>query len=166
MSGDTKKFDADAMEEHESTASLTSADAVVHLDDEANASAPVVITATDRATGEGGKERPKVTFMGNSYDVTSLGALASGILVLLSCLTCGQIFYCLPVLPVVLGIVGLVMAKQSIDPERTRLWSWLGIGGGGIALIVLAFAIVAYFGFVVFVAAMGIAGNTPTTYQY
>ncbi len=72
----------------------------------------------------------KPTFRGNGLDMTALGALASGALVLLSCLSCGQAAYCLPVLPFLLGLIGLIGAKDSVDPKRTRLWSWLGIGSG------------------------------------
>lgn len=100
------------------------------------------------------RERPRVTFMGNTYDVVGLGALASGVLVLLSCLTCGQLFYCLPVVPVLLGVLGLVMAKDAVDGDRTRAWSWLGIGTGGVAVLLFAAAVVGYFAFIIFIVAM------------
>ncbi|MBN1248957.1 MAG: hypothetical protein JXC32_14955 [Anaerolineae bacterium] len=97
-----------------------------------------------------GTDRPrgKVTFRGNTYDLSALGAFAGGILVLVSCLTCGQAFYCLPVIPLILGLIGLVMAKDAVDEERTRLWSWLGIGGSGLALLFLIFAVFSYFAFI------------------
>ena len=92
--------------------------------------------------------------MGNTYDLTALGAFAGGILVLASCLTCGQVVYCLPVIPLILGLIGLVMAKDAVDEERTRLWSWLGIGGGAIAIIFFVFAVLSYFAFIAFIIAL------------
>ncbi|MGC9467632.1 MAG: hypothetical protein ACP5HS_03495 [Anaerolineae bacterium] len=107
-------------------------------------------TAESAPTGVAPRDRPKVTFRGNSYDLTALGAFASGIVVLLTCLTCGQFAYCLPAVPLVLGIIGLVMAGQSVDEERTKRWSWLGIGGGAFVALLAAAAILGYFVFVVF----------------
>lgn len=96
-------------------------------------------------------QRPRVSFMGNSYDLTSMGALASGLMVLLSCLTCNQFAYCLPCLPLILGIIGLVMAKQAVDEERTRTWSWIGIGSTGVILVLLALAALAYLALMAFI---------------
>ncbi len=79
--------------------------------------------------------------------MTALGALASGALVLLSCLSCGQAAYCLPVLPFLLGLIGLIGAKDSVNPKRTRLWSWLGIGSGAATLILAVLAVAAYMSF-------------------
>jgi hypothetical protein len=95
-------------------------------------------------------QRPRVTFRGNSYDLTALGALASGVLVLLMCLTFGQFAYCLPFIALVLGAIGLLAGKDAINPERTRLWSWLGIGGAGLSVlltILLFFSYLACFFF-------------------
>ena len=79
--------------------------------------------------------RRTVTFMGNTYDLAALGALGSGVLVLFSCLTCNLGYYCLPFIPLLLGLVGIVSAREAIDKERTRLWSWLGIGAGVVVLV-------------------------------
>ena len=76
-----------------------------------------------------------VTFMGNTYDLAALGALGSGALVLFSCLTCNLGYYCLPFIPLLLGLVGIVSAREAIDKERTRLWSWLGIGAGIVVIV-------------------------------
>ena len=89
-------------------------------------------------------ERPAVTFMGNTYDLTSLGALASGLLMLFICLTCNMGFYCLPFFPIALGLIGLLTARQALDFERTRLWSWISIGVGGLVLALMAAAIIVY----------------------
>jgi len=67
-------------------------------------------------------EQRTVTFMGNTYDLAALGALGSGAVVLFSCLTCNLGYYCLPFIPLLLGLVGIVSAREAIDKERTRLW--------------------------------------------
>ncbi len=90
----------------------------------------------------------KASFLGNGVDLAALGALAAGVLVLLTCLTCGLSFYCLPVVPLLLGIIGLVLARTSVDAARTRLWSWIGIGSGGLAVLLAIFAVVGYFFFI------------------
>jgi len=80
-------------------------------------------------------------FRGNSYDVAALGALASGVLVLFTCLTCGFGYYCLPFVPMLLGLVGIAAARDAIDEERTKLWSWLGIGAGVIVVLGLILSV-------------------------
>jgi hypothetical protein len=108
------------------------------------------------APGEAGEiappDEPKATFQGNFYDLASLGALATGALILFSCLTCNLGYYCLPFLPIALGAVGVLSARQAVEAERTRLWSWLGIAAGGIFLLFLVAAIVLYVGFIVLMA--------------
>ncbi len=79
--------------------------------------------------------RRTVTFMGNTYDLAALGALASGALALFSCATCNMGFYCLPFIPLLLGLVGIISAREAVNEERTRLWSWLGAGAGVVILI-------------------------------
>ncbi|MCU0519474.1 MAG: hypothetical protein MUF84_02100 [Anaerolineae bacterium] len=102
----------------------------------------------------GGRE----TFRANGLDVTALGALASGLLVLVTCITCGQASYCLPLLPLVLGFAGLVTAKDAVDPKRTRLWSWLGIGSAAATILLIALAIAAYLSFVLLLIVFSDAG--------
>ena len=63
-------------------------------------------------------EAPKVTFRGNSYDLLSLGSLATGGLIVFSCVTCGMGYYCMPVIAVVLGAIGVLGARQAVDGER------------------------------------------------
>ena len=89
--------------------------------------------------------RPTVTFMGNAYDLTSLGALASGLLVLFMCLTCSVGFYCLPFIPLVLGLIGVIASRNAVDSQRTATYSWIGLGIGAIILILLAACVVLYF---------------------
>ena len=49
-------------------------------------------------------ERPQVTFMGNNYDLASLAAVITAAILMLMCVSCNMGFYCLPVIPLVLGI--------------------------------------------------------------
>ncbi len=98
---------------------------------------------------------PEATFKGNSYDLAALGALTSGIIVLFSCVTCGMGVYCLPVLPLILGLVGLLSARQAVEEERTRLWSWLGIAAGGFIVLLTVAGIVLYVVFIVLAVAAG-----------
>jgi hypothetical protein len=99
--------------------------------------------------------RPQVTFMGNSYDLTAVLAAALGVLMVVTCLTCGTAYYCVPPAAVVLGLVGLISTKDAVDAERTRLLSWIGIAGGGIVLLLIVLGIVAYVGLIVLAVAAG-----------
>ena len=91
---------------------------------------------------------PQVTFRGNTYDLISLGSLVTGALILFSCLTCNTGYYCLPLISVALGAVGLLSARQAVEVERTKLWSWLGIVAGGIVLLLVVLCFVLYIGFI------------------
>jgi hypothetical protein len=91
---------------------------------------------------------PKVTFRGNTYDLLSLGALATGALVLFTCVTCNMGYYCLPFISIVLGAIGVLSARQAVDEPRTRRWSWLGIAAGAIILLLMALCFVLYIGFI------------------
>ncbi len=104
--------------------------------------------------------RPHITFMGNSYDITSVVAVVTGGMIFFSCITCNMGYYCLPIVPVVLGLVGLLSADDSVDPRRTRLLSWLGIGGGGIVLLLMVIGILLYVGFIVLAIGLGAAAES------
>lgn len=88
--------------------------------------------------------RPTVTFMGNTYDLAALVALIVGAVLLVILLTCGVGSYCLPLVPIVAGIIALASADRAADPERTRLYSWIGIGAGGLYLLLIVTLIVIY----------------------
>ncbi|MBN1978757.1 MAG: hypothetical protein JW918_15270 [Anaerolineae bacterium] len=82
-------------------------------------------------------------YRGNAFDITALIALATGLLTLLTCASMGYMIYCMPVIPLALGIVGLATARKAVDPERTRLLSWIGLGSGGVFLLMaLAFFVI------------------------
>lgn len=115
----------------------------------------VLVTPTEEDEAAALAETPRVTFRGNTYDLISMGALASVALILFTCVTCGMGYYCLPVLSVVLGAIGVLSARQAVEEGRTRLWSWLGIAGGGILLLLLAVCFVLYIAFIAIAAISG-----------
>ena len=98
---------------------------------------------------------PEVTFRGNTYDLIALGSLTSGALVLFSCLTCNLGFYCLPFLPIVLGLIGVLAARQSVDEQHTRVWSWLGIAAGALVVLLIVAGIALYIAFIVLAIVAG-----------
>jgi hypothetical protein len=93
-------------------------------------------------------DESEVTYRGNTTDLSALGALASSALLLLTCLTCGSGIYCLPVVPLVLGLIGVLGAKRSVNKEQTRLFSWIGIGTGGLSILLIIAGFVIYLLFV------------------
>ena len=114
------------------------------------------VTAAPSAASELSRlAAPEATFKGNTYDLAALGALTSGVVVLFSCLTCNMGVYCLPLLPLVLGLIGLLSARQSVEEERTRLWSWLGIAAGGFILLLAIAGVVLYIAFIVLAVIAG-----------
>jgi len=98
---------------------------------------------------------PRVTFRGNSYDLVSLVSLATGGLILFTCLTCNLGYYCMPIIPMALGLVGVLSAHQAVDAKRTRLWSWLGIAAGSLMLLLILVVVALYVGFIVLLIAVG-----------
>lgn len=106
------------------------------------------------------------TFAGNAYDLASLGALACAAVLLFLCGTCNMGFYCLPPFAVVLGVVGLIAARQAVNPLRTRIWSWIGVGSGVLVLLLAAIAFVLYVGLILLMAlASANAGPIRETIQ-
>jgi len=110
---------------------------------------------SERPTEEGAPSAPPATFNGNSFDLAAMGALASGILLLFLCGTCNAGFYCLPLVPLALGIVGLLQARQAVNAERTRTWSWIGVGIGGLILLLMVLGMILYTVLVVAAIAAG-----------
>jgi hypothetical protein len=96
---------------------------------------------------------PGVTFRGNNYDLTGVVGVTVGAVTLFSCLTLGLGYYCPPVIPVILGIIGLAAAGNSVDPARTRRLSWISIGSGALILLLILLLVVAYIGFIAFIIA-------------
>ncbi|MDF1514021.1 MAG: hypothetical protein P1S60_09445, partial [Anaerolineae bacterium] len=67
-----------------------------------------------------------------------------GAIVFITCVTCGLGMYALPFIAIILGIIGLLVAKNAAKPERTQLWSWLGIGSGVIVILLSLFGFAVY----------------------
>jgi len=107
-----------------------------------------------------GRPRAQITFMGNSYDLMAVIAVVTGGVIAFSCLTCNMGYYCLPIFPIILGLIGLLSAEDAVDPPRTRLLSWIGIGSGGLALLLIILAIVLYVAFIVVLIAIGATAGT------
>ncbi len=84
-----------------------------------------------------------ITFQGNNYDLASFAGLITTAMVLLSCVTGGMGVYCLPFISIILGIIGLVTAKESVDSERTKKLSWISLGVSGTLFILFGLAIFA-----------------------
>jgi len=94
--------------------------------------------------------KPTITFQGNSYDLASVVGVTIGGVTLLTCATCNLGYYCLPIIPIILGIIGLISAKDSVDPERTKLLSWLSLGSGSLIILLILLLVAAYIGLIVF----------------
>ncbi len=94
---------------------------------------------------------PEKRYEGNSYDLYALIAGIVGITSLGLCFSGNMLLYCLPLIPLVLGIVALRNSSRSLDPSRTRTLGWIGVGAGtfGIAILVLfALFMVVYLTFI------------------
>jgi hypothetical protein len=102
--------------------------------------------------------KPSVTFEGNNYDLMVVVGVTIGAAVLLSCFTLNLGWYCLPIVPVILGGIGLATAKDSVNPERTRLLAWLSLASGGAILILIILGILAYILIIVFAIAADSSG--------
>ena len=97
--------------------------------------------------------KPTITFQGNSYDLAAVVGVTIGGITLLSCATCNLGFYLLPFLPLILGLVGLIAAKDSVNPERTRLLSWISIGSSAVILLLILAVVILYIGFIAYAVA-------------
>jgi len=83
---------------------------------------------------------PQVTQQRNSSDVIALFAGVSGIISIATCFGIGLAICIppLPLLPLLLGAIGLAGARHATRPEQARLFSWLGIiGGAGFIVIAM-----------------------------
>ncbi|MBN1993965.1 MAG: hypothetical protein JW953_14795 [Anaerolineae bacterium] len=122
---------------------------------EENPATPEPVTEAETAPEDG---KPTITFRGNGYDIAAVVGVTVGAVMLLSCVTCNLAYYVFPFIPVILGIVGLVLAKDSVNPERTRLLSWFSLGSGAFFFVVAFLCVAAYIGFIVFAIAMDSGG--------
>jgi hypothetical protein len=86
-------------------------------------------------------------YHGNKYDLYALVAGTLGGTVLAMCVSGNFLLYCLPIAPLVLGVLALRNAPTSLDPQRTRNLAWIGIAGGGLGtlLTIVLIAIIALY---------------------
>jgi hypothetical protein len=91
---------------------------------------------------------PAATLHGNAYDLTAVGALASGGILLFMCLTCNMGFYCLPFLPLILGVIGVISAKRAVNREQSQAMAWVGLGSGVLVILLILAGVILYFGLV------------------
>ena len=84
--------------------------------------------------------QPVISKQRNGNDVIAMLSLISGVISLSTCFGIG-IALCvppLPLLPLLLGSIGLAGAKNASKPDQARLFSWIGIvGGTGFIAVVL-----------------------------
>ena len=98
--------------------------------------------------------KPVVTFRGNNYDLMSVVGVSLAGGTLFACGTCGFGFYCLPFVPLILGIVGLFSLKESVDPDRTKLLSWASIAVGSLFVLLILAGILFYILYFTFIFSM------------
>jgi hypothetical protein len=83
---------------------------------------------------------PHITRQRNGNDIIALLACISGVISIATCFGIG-IAICVPPLPLVpllLGSIGLAGARNATKPDQARLFSWIGIiGGAGFVVLVL-----------------------------
>jgi hypothetical protein len=84
---------------------------------------------------------PLATKRRNGNDLMAILAGASGILSIATCFGVG-IALCvppLPLLPLLLGGIGLAGSRNASNPDQARILSWIGIAGGAgfVALVLL-----------------------------
>ncbi len=111
---------------------------------------------------------PQVTQQRNSSDVIALFAGISGIISIATCFGIGLAICIppLPLLPLLLGAVGLAGARHATRPAQARLFSWLGIIGGAGFIVIAMLGVIAGLAFGVTtlltpVAPFGIPTPTP-----
>ena len=120
---------------------------------------PPMVPQAPQAKPRPDDESAEVTYRGNSTDLSAIGALASSVLLILTCLTCGSGIYCLPIVPLVLGLIGVLGAKRAVNKEQTRLFSWIGIGAGGLSILLVIAGFITYLIFVLFIVLLGQQGR-------
>lgn len=90
--------------------------------------------------------RKHAIYQGNNQDLNGFLAMGLGLAGILSC--CWVTPCVFPFIAVLLGVLALLNAKDSIEPRRTRQQAWIGIFTGGcmatIILGIIAFYVLLY----------------------
>ena len=98
-------------------------------------------------------------YRGNSNDLIALLAATFGVATLATCIL-SWLAYCLPF---ALGVIGLLTAKEAVDPRRARRLSWLGIGAGGLIVLITLLCVLSYCALIFFAALFGTGPRVPRT---
>ncbi len=98
-------------------------------------------------------------YRGNWTDIVGLLAAMLGMAAVAPCFM-GGLFSCLPL---ILGAVGLLSAKDAVDPRRTRILSWTGIGLSAIVYVLIALFVFCYFAFVLLAVLTSSGARRPAT---
>jgi thiol:disulfide interchange protein len=109
---------------------------------------------------------PHISRQRNGNDIIAVLALVSGVISIATCFGIG-IAICVPPLPLVpllLGSIGLAGARNATKPDQARLFSWIGIigGAGFVALVLLAVIGSVAFGTTNLIPSGPIFRTTPT----
>ena len=99
--------------------------------------------------------KPAPSFLGNANDLVALIAAVSGAAIFGSCFA-SVAAWCVPL---VLGIIGLVLAKEAVDPKRARLLSAVGV----VSMVVLFLLFIAFIVLYVIFIAWIMKQNPPRT---
>ena len=106
---------------------------------------------------KGVADKNRAIYQGNNQDLQAFVGMIVGITTLVSC--CGG-SCCLPFVPLGLGVMALMNAKDAIDPKRTRQQAWISIGIGGLFGLFVA-GIIAFYGLAI-VGTVSTSFNTTT----
>jgi thiol:disulfide interchange protein len=109
---------------------------------------------------------PLISQQRNGSDIVALLAGICGVVSLATCFGIG-IALCippLPLLPLILGGVGLAGSKYATRPQQARVMSWIGIVGGAgfVILVLLALLASAMFGTASLLPTFYVPQVTPT----
>ena len=102
----------------------------------------------------------------NGNDLVATIAAVTGLISMASCFGIGLAVCAvpLPLLPLILGSVGLAGSKNAARPSQARFLSWIGVAGGaGFLAVVLLFVVgAAAFGTTLIMPWSAISRGTPT----
>jgi hypothetical protein len=108
--------------------------------------------------------QPQTPYQGNGNDVNALIALIMGVA---SVLACYGMWYVLPVVAFLLGLVAWFHARDSLNPKRTQWLAGGAMASGGVLLIVAFMFGVAILMCAVFSSGLpNRSGPPPTPYLF
>jgi hypothetical protein len=84
-------------------------------------------------SGQGSSATEPGVYSGNSIDLSGFAAACLGAMLLLYCVPCLNML--MPVLGLLVGVMALAEAKRAVNPRRTRILAWVGIGSGGVVML-------------------------------